>query len=110
MVNSGDDLLPVVVCSPWRTQEFSKVQGIALRGTCLLMEMGATNWQLADTAPFLHAELHSKVSGARVGRVLIYVFVKCGHASSIRRPDGLPEAKITGHALNARMQWVRHCL
>ena len=50
----------------------------------------------------LHAELHSKVSGARVGRMLIYVCVKCGHASPIRRLDGHPKAKGTGHDLNAR--------
>ena len=52
---------------------------------------------------FLHAELHSKVSGARVGSVLIYVCVKCGHASALRRLDGRPKAKSTGHVLSARM-------
>ena len=40
---------------------------------------------------------------ARVGRVLLYVCVKCGHASALRRLDGRPKAKGTGHALNARM-------
>ena len=65
--------------------------------------MGATIWQLADTALFLHAELQSKVSGARVSRVLIYICFKCGHASALRRLDGRPKAESTGHALNARM-------
>ena len=46
---------------------------------------------------------HSKVSGARVGRVLIYVCVKAGHASTLRRLDGRPKAKVTGHDLNAPM-------
>ena len=71
--------------------------------------MGATNWQLPDTAPFLHAELHGNVSGARVGRVLIYVCVKCGHASAFRRLDGRLthlKAKRTGHALNARARML----
>ena len=31
---------------------------------------GRHNWELSDTAFFLHAELLSKVSGARVGRVV----------------------------------------
>ena len=36
----------------WRTQELSKVQDIVLRGACLLVGVGATNWQLADTSRF----------------------------------------------------------
>ena len=58
------------------------------------------NWLIRR---FWHAELHSKVSGARVGRVLIYVCVKCGHTSPLRRLDGRTKANATGHALNARM-------
>ena len=88
----------------WRTQEFLKVQGIALRGAWLLMGGGrhklATGWYGVF---FLYAELLSKVFGARVGRVLIYPCDKCGHASALRRLDGRPKAKGTGHVLNARM-------
>ena len=77
--------------SHWRTQEFSKVQNIALmRGACLFDGKWTPpigNWLIRH---FLHAELHSKVSGARVGRVLIYVCVKCGHASALRRLDVCP--------------------
>ena len=52
----------------------------------------------------VNAELHRIVSGARVGRVLIYVCVKRGHASVLGRDwMGAPKAKGTGHALNARM-------
>ena len=47
------------------------------------------NWLIRR---FFHAELHSKVSEVRVGRVLIYVRVKCDHASPIRRLDGCPNA------------------
>ena len=65
--------------------------------------MGATNWQLTDTALFCYAELHSKVSRAHVGRVLIYVCVKCGHVSTLRRLGGRPKAKCTKHVLNARI-------
>ena len=38
-----------------------------------------------------------------LGLVLLYVCVKCGHASVLRRLDGRLKAKGTGHALNARM-------
>ena len=44
-----------------------------------------------------------KVSVARVSRVLIYVCVKCDHASALRRLDGRSKVKGTGHALNARV-------
>ena len=70
--------------------------------------MGATNWQLANTALFLHAELHRNVSGARVVRVLTYVCIKCDHASAaLHRLDGRPKVKRTGHALNVRMLSTR---
>ena len=51
----------------------------------------------------LDARTNTKIYGARVGRVLLYVCVKCGHAFALRRLDGRPKAKSTGHALNARM-------
>ena len=90
-------------CRQWRTQEFWKVLGIALRGACLLMGSGrhilATGWYGA----FLHAKLKSTVSGARVGRVLLYVCSKCDHPFPIRRLHEHSKAKGTRHALNARM-------
>ena len=43
-----------------------------------------------------HAELHNKVTGARVGRVLIYVCIKCSHADPPPQPAdwmGAPKPK-----------------
>ena len=67
----------------WLAQEFSKVQGITLRGACLLMGDGHHKLATGLYSAFLHAELHSKVSGAHVDRMLIYVCVKCCHGSLV---------------------------
>ena len=66
------------------------------------MEGGATNWQLADTALFACRVTQQGFCG-RVGRVLIYFCIKCGHAFALRTLDGCPKTKGTGQALNARM-------
>ena len=67
------------------------------------MEGGRHNLETGSCGASWHAELRSRVSGACVARVLIYVCVKCGHASALRRLGGRPKARGTGHALNARM-------
>ena len=41
----------------------------------------------------LHAELHSKVSGSRVNRVLIYDCVKCGHVSGTPQTGWTPQSQ-----------------
>ena len=100
---AAQHLLHLHWCKQWRTQELSKVQGIALRGACLLMGDGRHRLVTGFYGAFFVCRVAQQ---GFWGSCWLRVDLRFRQMRSCLRTfhtGWTPRAKGTAHALNARM-------